>query len=383
MADDQFDCVVVGAGLSGIVCAERLADRGKRVLIIEKTSQFGGNCRDSLNACGIYVHQFGPHIFHTDHKTVWDYLSRFTAWHPYAHSVLCDVNGKKIPVPFNLTSLRILFSEEQSTRCAQKLIQVFGEGAAISILSLRETSDPDLKFLADYIYENIFLNYTEKQWGLRPEEMNPSIFARVPVVVGEDSRYFRERYQGVPLHGYSGMLEKMLANPRIKVRCNTEARTILSLKDRRLSIEGNQFAGPVVYTGALDELFDYCLGALPYRSVDIRFSDLSQAYFQETAVINYPNDVPFTRITEYKYFQPDHARIGSTTISHEYPEPYVPGKNNPYYVVDTPASKKLYREYGKISQQLPNFHVLGRLGLYHYLDMDKAVQAALALADSL
>jgi len=214
--------LIIGSGITGIVLAERFANAGAKVLVIEKRNHIGGNCYDFEDGNGIFVHQYGPHIVHTHYKEVWDYLSRFTDWIYYQHKVLGFIDGQFVPIPFNLNTLYMLFSRKMAERIERKLLRRFGFGKSISILELRKTEDQDLRFLADFVYEKVFLHYTLKQWGLKPEELDPSVTGRVPVVVSRDDRYFHDPYQGIPREGYTKMFEKMLAHSNIQVELNTD-----------------------------------------------------------------------------------------------------------------------------------------------------------------
>lgn len=287
----KADIVVIGAGFSGSVIAERFASlSNKKVLVIDKRDHVGGNAYDKLDATGVMIHQYGPHIFHTVYPEVWQYLSKFTDWNIYYHQVLGVIEGKKVPIPFNLNTLAALFPKSLAERLEQKLIAQFGFGKKVPILDMKKTDDADLKLLADYVYEKVFLNYTLKQWGMKPEELSPTVTARVPVFLSRDDRYFQDRYQGMPKNGYTAVFEKMLDNKNIKVLLNTEFEKV------RGELEYDQ----LIYTGQVDAFYAHQFGKLPYRSLEFRLENLRQEYFQEVGTVNYPNEYDFTRITEYK-----------------------------------------------------------------------------------
>ena len=354
--------IVVGAGISGATIARLLAEQGKNVEIIDKKSHIGGNCYDYYDENGICVHKYGTHIFHTDDKKVWDFVSRFTKFHPYMHKVLGYIDGQLVPIPFNLNSIAKLFPDALGKRIECKLVEKFGLNKKIPILELRNTSDDDLSFLSDYIYEKVFLHYTMKQWGQKPEDIDPSVTARVPVYVSKDDRYFQNKYQGIPLNGYTKMIENMLNHPKIKVSLNTDWNL---LKKEHCNDK-------IYYSGPIDELMDYEYGELPYRSVSLDFRTYNMKYFQECAVVNYPNNYDFTRIGEYKYFLQDNSC--KTVVSFEYPEQYVRGKNEPYYPIVSDLNSKLYDKYVENAKKIyPNIFFCGRLGDYKYYDMDKAI----------
>ncbi|HUC91996.1 MAG TPA: UDP-galactopyranose mutase [Paenibacillus sp.] len=377
----MFDYIIVGAGFAGSVMAERIAGviNGK-VLVIEKRAHIGGNAYDRYDAKGILVHQYGPHIFHTKMQHVWDYLSRFTGWHLYHHRVLGSVDGQKVPIPFNLNTLHALMPKETAERLESKLVKSFGCNAKIPILRLRESADEDLKELANFVYEKFFLHYTTKQWGVSPEELNPYVTGRVPIYVSKDDRYFQDRYQGIPEEGYTKIFERMLGHPNIKLLLNTDYKEVLDVDPESGAIRafGRSFDGKLIFTGKIDEMFDYRLGELPYRSLHFAFETLDRDSFQETGTVNYPNEYDFTRITEFKRLTGQESRY--TTIVKEYPQAYerhTPGKDIPYYPVPNSANQDLYAEYRQLAKKLEQVIFLGRLAEYTYYDMDAVISKAL------
>jgi UDP-galactopyranose mutase len=379
---NNIDVIIVGAGPAGIVCAEILASEGKKVFLIERRQNIGGHCYDYLNDRGIYVHKYGPHIFHTENKKVWDYLSQFTRWYYYQHKVLGMVSGKKVPIPVNLNTLNTLLPHSLAERLEEKLILEFGYNSRISILELKETPDKDLRFLANFIYNKVFLNYTKKQWGKDLSELDRKISARVPVVISRDDRYFHDRYQGIPLRGYTNLFLRMLDKPNIHLLLNTDSSDVLTVRDGEKHVFGQKFNGHVIYTGMIDELFHYSDGELPYRSERIQFEYYEKIFFQERACVNYPDDYDFTRITEFKHFQPDGGKIPGTTVCREYPEPFVKGKNNPYYVIESQDNQQVYRLYKNKVQSYPRLHVVGRLAHYKYYDLDEVIDEAILLSET-
>lgn len=366
---ETFDSVVVGAGISGVTVAERLASKGKRVLVLEAKPHVGGNCHDYRDKNGICVHLYGTHIFHTNDKQVWDYLSRFTQWHPYMHKVLALIDGQLVPIPFNLNSIRQVFPSSLALRLEEKLLAEFGFGARTTILELREKADSDLKLLGDYVYEKVFLYYSLKQWGLTPEQLDPAVTARVPIFVSRDDRYFHDQYQAIPRNGYTAMIEKMLDHPNITLRLET------SFEDVKATLPKDM---PIYFTGPIDEFFDYTLGSLPYRSVRFDFVEYDQEFFQPVACVNYPCNYDFTRIGEYKHFL--NEKSDKTVISFEYSSAFELGKNERCYPINRPENAELYARYlAEAKSAFPQVHFLGRLGDYKYYDMDKAVARALEL----
>lgn len=375
----MFDFVIVGAGFAGSVMAERIASQlGKKVLVIEKRWHIGGNCYDFRDENNILVHKYGPHLFHTDYEDVFKYLSRFTEWEEYHHHVLAFVDGKKVPIPFNLNTIHKLFSLSLADRLEKKLLETFTYNARVPILELKQSTDSDLKFLADFVYEKIFVHYTAKQWGKKPEELDGAVTARVPVFIGRDDRYFHDSYQAVPKNGYVRLFEKMLSHPNIKLMLNTDFKEVVRLTDRGgFELFGQPFSGKVIYTGMIDELFGYRFSQLPYRSIEMRFETRETELFQEAAVINYPNDYDFTRITEFKHIH--RVKTSKTTILKEYPVPYDREHNIPYYPFFTPENRKQYEKYREHASTWLNLVLLGRLAEYRYYDMDDVVKKALGL----
>jgi len=370
------DYLVVGAGFAGTVIAERIANvLGKRVHVIEKRDHIGGNCYDEVDGNGIRIHRYGPHLFHTDNEAVVDYLSRFTDWKPYEHEVLAAVGSEKVPVPFNLNSIDKVFAPEEAKLLETKLIERFGYGQKVPILTLRETDDVDLQRLSRYIYDNIFLNYTIKQWGMRPEEIDLNVTARVPVHISRDNRYFQDTFQKLPAEGYTAIFEKLLKSPLISLSLGTSFDETVSIRDGRIFFQDEPFDGKLIFTGMIDELFGRCYGALPYRSLRLAFETAAQEWYQETGVVNYPNDFTYTRITEFKHMHP--VKVPNTTILKEYPEPFVPGRNIPYYPLFTFEDQKKYERYAQRAREVANLVLVGRLAEYRYYDMDDIVARAL------
>ena len=378
------DCLVVGCGMAGTVIARELAERaGKKVLILEMRDHIGGNAYDLLSESGIFVHQFGPHIFHTDSKRVFDYLSRFTQWRNYSHEVVGDIHGQLMPIPFNLNSLHLAFEPCKAARIEQKLIAIYGFGSKVPILSLRRQPDSELAEIADFIYNNIFLYYTQKQWGLAPEEIDALVTARVPVFISYDNRYFQDTYQGIPAKSYTSLFEHMLNHPNIELQLNSDARTLLRLESGQVFFDGSPFNGTVIYSGPADELFHFRYGRLPYRTLDFVFETHNITWYQPKGTVNYPVDREYTRITEFKHLT-GQALDGRTTIVKEYPRAYTGADSEtPYYPIQNPENLTLYERYRTLTDEFPQFHLLGRLAEYKYYNMDAIVKKALELADTL
>lgn len=378
----MFDSVIIGAGVAGCVAARELAEAGREVLVLEQREHIGGNCYDELDEHGILIHKYGPHIFHTREPRAYDYLSRFTKWYAFGHEVVANVHGTLIPVPFNLNTLHMVYDKEKADELEKKLIEAFGMESRVPILKLRQHSDPDIRQIADYVYENIFLHYTMKQWGQTPEEIDPAVTERVPVLISYDNRYFQEPYQGMPLDGYTPMFKAMLDHPGIRVMTGVDARTRLSFEGEQVFFDGKAFEGEVIYTGPLDELFDCRFGRLPYRSLHFDFEYLEQEDYQGHSVVNYTVSEDFTRITEFKYLTGQKAP--GTTIVREYPSACTGAKGEiPYYSIANEENQKLYERYKELLDKIPNVYVLGRLAEYKYYNIDAMVLRALMLTDRL
>ena len=385
----QYDALVVGAGYAGAITARRLAeDGGKKVLVLERREHVAGNAYDGLDEAGILIHQYGPHIFHTNDKRVYDYLSRFTQWRDYQHTVVADIpdgtGGRmQFPVPFNLDSMETAFGPEEGRRLGEKLLATYGPEKKVTILELRQNPDPEIAAIADYVYEHVFVHYTMKQWGQKPEEIDPNTTARVPVFLSRDGRYFQDAYQGMPLEGYTPMFERMLDHPNITVELETDALNRLELADGVIKLDGEAFDGPVIYTGQADELFGFRFGPLPYRTLDFGFQTLPQDAFQTHGTVNYTVDQPYTRITEFKHLTGQELP-GVTTIMKEYSRAYTGADGEiPYYAVINPENNALYAKYKAEADKFPGLRLLGRLAEYKYYNMDAIAAKALALADGM
>ena len=386
--DPRYDCLVIGAGMAGAVAARELAERGgKRVLVLERRPHVGGNAYDCFDEAGVLIHKYGPHIFHTNSKRVFDYLSRFTPWLNYQHQVVANIpNGGErleLPVPFNLVSLRTVFPQEQAEALEKKLLDTYGAERKVTILELRENADPEIRSLADYVYEHVFVRYTMKQWGQKPEEIDPATTARVPVFLSEDCRYFQDEYQGMPLEGYTPMFKRLLDHPDITVETGVEALERMRLEGDKILLDGEPFEGPVIYTGAADELFGFRFGRLPYRTLDFAFETHQVDYWQSHGTVNYTMDQDYTRITEFKYLTGQELP-GVTTIMKEYSRAYTGADGEiPYYAIINEENNALYAHYQAEAGRHANLYLLGRLAEYKYYNMDAIAIRALELCDEL
>lgn len=380
----MYDSIVIGAGIAGLVVARELAERGnKRVLLIEQRNHIGGNCYDTKDKDGILIHKYGPHIFHTNMDHVFKYLSRFTSWYKFGHEVVANIHGKLIPVPFNLNTLYLVYEKETAKKLEKKLIQTFGQGSRVAILELMNHEDPDIQSIADYVYKNIFLQYTMKQWGQKPEDIDPSVTGRVPVLISSDNRYFQDKYQGVPLDGYTSMFLKMLEDINIYMELGQDACERIEIRGEQVYFDGKAFAGEVIYTGPIDELFECQYGRLPYRSLNFVFENHKKRDYQGHSVINYTVSEDYTRITEFKHLT-GQIKDDCTTIVKEYPTSYEGLKGEiPYYAIINEENLNLYKRYVSLTEKVSNFYLLGRLAEYKYYNIDAMVDKALALAEKI
>ena len=352
--------LVVGAGISGAVIARLLAEANQKVLVIDKRNHIAGNCFDYFDENGICIHKYGSHIFHTDNEKVWRFLNRFAEFNTYAHRVIAVIDGIEATIPFNMNTLCAVFPQSLARRLEEKLLEKYEYNTKIPISEFLGQDDSDLKFLADYIYKKVFKGYSIKQWGQLPDS---SVTARVPVFISRDDRYFQDKYQGIPLGGYTKMIGKIFKHPNIEVQLNTD------FKD----IRGDFWR--VFYTGSIDEFFDYKLGILPYRSLNFQLETHEREFYQSNAVVNYPCNYDFTRIHEYKYYL--HNKSDRTVIAKEYPESFELDRNERYYPIASEDNTALYEKY--LREKPESVHFLGRLGNYRYYDMDDAVERAINL----
>lgn len=373
--------IIVGAGLSGATMARLFADSGDDVTIIDERMSLGGNVYDHVDKNGILKQDYGPHIFHTNDKEVFDFLSKYTEWEKYEHRVLANIKNKLVPVPFNLTSLQILFPQDKAKRIRKILIDEVGYNKKVPILSLKNHKNEEVRNFAEFVYQNIFYKYTKKQWGLLPEQLGEEVMNRVPVYVSEDDRYFTDKYQFMPKYGFSFMIHNMLCHPNIKFKLGAKASKFISVKDGTVFLYDKPFDGMVIYTGCIDELFDYKYGVLPYRSLYFKFKTYNKPSYQPSAVVNYTMNKRFTRISEFTKFTCD--KQNKTLIVKEYPQDFLLGDNIPYYPIPTLQNKSFYNRYQEEAKQYKNLYLLGRLANYKYINMDVAVKNAMELFDKI
>ncbi len=360
----MFDYLIVGAGFAGSVLAERLASvSNKKVLLVEQRDHIAGNTYDYYDKQGILVHKYGPHIFHTNSRKVFEYLSDFTDWRPYEHRVLASVDGQLVPLPINLTTINTLYGLNMG--CDQ--LEDFYNSRAEKIDKVTTSEDVVISKVGKELYEKFFKGYTKKQWNLDPSELDASVIARVPIRTNKDDRYFTDTYQAMPLHGYTQLFRNMLSHPNIKVMLNTDYKEIVNQIPHK----------HIIYTGPIDYYFDYCYGKLPYRSVEFKFETLDKQVHQPTGTVNFPNEHLYTRSTEFKYLTGQiHPK---TSLVYEYPT----AEGDPYYPIPRPENKVLFNKYQALADSIPDTYFTGRLATYKYYNMDQVVAQSLALFERL
>jgi UDP-galactopyranose mutase len=355
----MYDWLIVGAGFAGSVLAERLAtERNERVLLIDRRNHIGGNAYDRYDDDGLLIHQYGPHIFHTNSKQIFDYLSRFTEWRFYEHRVLADVDGMLVPIPINLDTVNKLYGLNLTS---EQLQDWFAERAE-NIGEIRTSEDVVVSVVGRELYEKFFRGYTRKQWGLDPSELDKSVTSRVPTRTNRDDRYFTDEFQFMPKNGYTRMFEKMVGHPNIDVMTQTEYDDVKNVVPHRR----------VIYCGPIDEYFNFQFGKLPYRSLRFEHVTLDKAWHQPVGVVNYPQTKDYTRVTEYKHLTgQEHAK---TALTYEYPS----AEGDPYYPIPKAENQELFKKYERLALATPDVWFVGRLATYRYYNMDQIVGQALA-----
>lgn len=381
----MYDIIVVGAGFSGATVAREMAEKhNRKVLVIDKRKQVAGNMFECFDSQGIRIHQYGPHIFHTNNEFIFRYLCKFSKFYKYEHKVVGKIEGKLVPIPFNFTSLEILFSEEEASEIKKELLLAYPKQTKVSILDLINNDSTIVKHFGEFVYENVFVHYTAKQWNQPIEDVDTSVINRVPVILGYDDRYFQDTYQYMPENGFTELFNEMLDHENIDIKLNVDSKDVLEFNDdsKKIYYNGSEFKGKIIYTGALDELLDYKYNPLPYRSLNLVFESYNLDDFQNNAVVNYPNEEAYTRITEFKHLTKQVHK--ATSILKEYPMEYIAigeNKNTPYYPIINEENNRVYSKYNDLAKQYKNLFLCGRLADYKYYNMDAAIENALEIVD--
>ncbi len=360
----RYDFLVVGAGFAGAVCARQLAEAGKTVLVIDRRPHMGGNAHDCKDAQGVLIHPYGPHIFHTNSKKVFEYLSRFTHWRFYEHRVLAVVDGKHYPLPINRTTINSMYGLDLDEQGVEAYLDKVRQPRD----PIRTSEDVVLSSVGPDLCEKFFRGYTRKQWGMDLSDLSAGVAARIPTRTNDDDRYFGDTFQFMPADGYTAMFERILAHPNIKLKTST------TLDDVRTQVQW----GHMVYTGPIDAFFGHRFGKLPYRSLRFEHEHLAdQQQVQKVGTVNYPNDYDYTRITEFKHLTGQECK--GTSVVREYPQ----AEGDPYYPVPRPDNEALFKRYRELADQTDGVTFVGRLAEYRYYNMDQVVGAALATSNNL
>ncbi len=381
---NEFDYIIVGAGFAGSVVARMMADNNKKVLVIDKRGHIAGNMYECFDENNVRIHLFGPHIFHANNIEVFEFLKKYSDFYMYEHKVVGRIEGKVVPIPFNFKSLDMLFEPEKAEEIKSKLKENFKQ-EKVSILDLINHNDEIIKEFGNYVYKNVFENYTAKQWEISVKDIDKSVINRVPVVLGYDDRYFNDKIQYMPTEGYTKLFENLLNNDNITVKLNTNAKDVLKLDNDKILVENIEFNGKVIFTGAIDEFLDYKYGQLPYRSLNLVFESYDMDDFQGHSVVNYPNEEKFTRITEFKHLT-NQKLEGKTTILKEYPAKYDPSNEkfkDQFYPILDEKNYELYNKYKLEVEKYKNIYLCGRLAEYKYYNMDLVIEKALELSNTL
>ena len=382
MGDFDVDCLIVGCGLSGAVVARELAEKGKRITILERRNHVGGNMYDFVDEHGFLVQKYGPHTFHTKKRALYEYMSRYEKWMPFRLKCGAIWDGKYTPTPFNFTTIDLFYPPDEAERLKLKFLREFSNRTTVPVMEALEHEDADIRGYAQFLFQNDYAPYTAKQWGLEPNQIDASVLKRVPLRFSYDEGYFDDDYEAMPAHSYSKFFETLLNHPNIRVELGVDALNYLTISDDKLFLRDKIFPGPVVYTGALDELFGGVYGPLPYRSLRFEWKYTERESFQPAPVVAYPKEKGYTRITEYKKL-PVQDKPGSS-YAVEYPLPYREGeKMEPYYPVLTEESRLRYEKYRALADKIPNLTLCGRLADFKYYNMDEALGKALETAKAI
>jgi UDP-galactopyranose mutase len=382
----KYDVIVIGAGFAGTVFARVMAEANKKVLVIEKRATIGGNMYDEYVE-DILIHKYGPHIFHTNHQKVFDFLKQFAPWYFYEHRVVGKIDGKLVPIPFNFTSIDTLFDGDTVGELKTKLISAFGSDKIVSVFELLKHPDECIKDFGQYVYNKVFAGYTAKQWAMPIDKIDTSTINRVPVIIGYEDKYFSDSIQMMPQNGYTHLFTELLSHKNITVKLNTNAKDKIRIcfNKQKIFFEEEKYKGILFFTGAVDELLDYKYGILPYRSLNLVFENIEREQFQTAPVVNYPNEEDWTRITEFKHFTiPEKSKSKQTVILKEYPLSYNPEMGGErFYPIINETNKAIYDKYVHHLLGFDNLYLCGRLAEYKYYNMDAVVARALEIGEKI
>ena len=382
MADFNMDCLIVGCGLSGAVVARHLAEHGKQITIWERRDHIGGNMYDYVDEHGFLVQKYGPHTFHTKKKELYDYMCRFGRWQDYKLTCGAAWGGKYTPTPFNFTTIDTFYPAEKAELLKEKLKKAFSGRDTATVVEVLAHPDEDIRGYAEFLFQNDYAPYTAKQWGVSPSEIDPSVLKRVPLRFSYEEGYFDDPYQVMPEQSFTHFFQNLLDHPNIHVELGVEALDHIQIRNDRIILDGAPLEIPVVYTGALDELFGGIYGRLPYRSLRFEWKYEDKESLQDAPVVAYPQEAGYTRITEYKKL-PVQTGTG-TSYALEYPLTYQEGtQQEPYYPVLTEQSQQQYEQYRRAAEAVPNLICCGRLADFKYYNMDQALEQALRACENI
>lgn len=375
-----YDAVVVGCGLTGCVIARHMAENGKKVLILERRDHIGGNMFDYTDEHGFLVQKYGPHTFHTVKKYLYDYMCRFEEWEEYKLTCGAEIDGKCTPTPFNFQTIDDFYSEPDAAELKRRIKRVFGDRTTATVVETLECADQMVREYAKFLFDKDYSLYTAKQWGISPKEIDVSVLKRVPLRFSYEVGYFDDAFQVMPKHSFTDFFEKLLSHPNLTVKLGENALTYININGNAVFLDGKKAEIPVIYTGALDELFEYQYGRLPYRSLRFEWKYEEKDSIQDMPVVAYPQAEGFTRITEYKKL-PIQNKAGSS-YAVEYPLPYNPDETaEPYYPVLTAESQAQYAKYRALADSVNGLICCGRLGDFKYYNMDQALERALEICE--
>ena len=379
----DFDFIVIGCGLSGAVIARRLAEEGNKVKIWDRRSHIGGNMYDYVDEYGVLVHKYGPHVFHTDNEKLLDYMSKFVDWSDYRICCGAEINGVCTPTPFNYKTIDDFYLPEKAEELKKRIEKSYPGRKTVTVLEVLASDDEMVRDYAKFLFDNDYSLYTAKQWGVSAEEIDPSVLKRVPLRFDYNADYFDDTYQVLPKTSYTDFFNHLLCHPNISVELCIEALDYICVDGEELKYRGKTCEFPVVYTGAIDELFGMKFGALPYRSLEFHMNHKDIESRQDMAIVAYPQEEGYTRIVEFKKMTPD-RQVAGTTYEIEYPLPYKAGvKQEPYYPVLTESSMAQYQKYRELADKITNLYCCGRLADFKYYNMDQALERALLVGDML